>query len=148
MPAPGIDAAMRVAPAGPMQLTVMPILKTSRLTVMREGGDAGLGRGVVGLAEVADEAGARRGVDDAAGPDVLAGLAAARASASTAWWVGANVPLRCTLMTESQSASVMLPDRGVAGDAGVVDEDVEAAELLDGLLRPCAPAPSKSATSS
>ena len=33
MPAPGIDAAMRVAPAGPMQLTVTPSLKTSRLTV-------------------------------------------------------------------------------------------------------------------
>ena len=53
---------------------------------------------------------------------------------TTAWWVGANVPLRCTLITASQSASVMLPDRGVAGDAGVVDEDVEPAELVDGLL--------------
>ena len=34
MPAPGMDAAMRVAPAGPMALTVTPILNTSRLTVM------------------------------------------------------------------------------------------------------------------
>ena len=33
MPAPGIDAAIRVAPAGPMQLTVTPSLNTSRLTV-------------------------------------------------------------------------------------------------------------------
>ena len=113
-----------------------------------EGGDARLGRGVVGLAEVADQAGARRGVDDPAGTDTSSPALSSDRQWLTAWWVGAKVPFRCTRMTESQSCSVIVPDRGVAGDAGVVDEDVEPAEVVDGLLRPWRPAPSKSATSS
>ncbi len=58
---------MRVAPAGPMQFTVTPSGNSLEAHRQGEGGDAGLGRRVVGLPEVADEPGARGGVDDAAG---------------------------------------------------------------------------------
>ena len=37
-------------------------------------------------------------------------------------------------MTASQSSTLHVPDRGVADDARVVHEDVELAELVDGLL--------------
>ena len=48
--------------------------------------------------------------------------------------VGAKWPLRWTAMTESHSVLGHVHDHPVAEDPGVVDEDVEAAELVDRLL--------------
>ena len=53
---------------------------------------------------------------------------------AAAWRVGAKWPLRWTAITLSHSSSVMLIEHPVAQDAGVVDEDVEAPERVDGGL--------------
>ena len=42
-----------------------------------------------------------------------------------------QVPLRCTAITSVELFFGHLPHGGVAGDAGVADHDVQAAELLD-----------------
>ena len=46
---------------------------------------------------------------------------------AAAAFVQAKAPLRWTAMTASQSSSFMLMIHAVAEDAGVVDEDVDAA---------------------
>ena len=88
--------------------------------------DARLGGGVVGLAEVAALAGGRADADDAAADARVSRMCVAASRTQV------NVPRRCTLMTVSKSSSRHLPQHGVAQHAGVGDEDVEAAEVLDG----------------
>ena len=71
---------------------------------MGEGGDAGLGGAVVGLAGVAVEARRRRGVDDA-GVDRRRPAFDRSRQWAAAWRVGQKWPLRWTLTTASHSAS-------------------------------------------
>ena len=97
-----------------------------------EGGDAGLGRAVVGLAHVAVDARGRRGVDDA-GVVRLAGL-------------GAVAPVLHGVAGRGEGAAQVHLDHGVplvdrhvdqhavAQDARVVHQHVEAAEGVDGRL--------------
>ena len=123
---------MRVRPAGPIALTVTPDLVELERQREGEADDGGLGGRVAGLAEVAAEAGARRGVDDAAAERCPPWPA--RASTSRRGARRHQVPWTCTRMTASKSSTGHVPDRGVAHDAGVVDDDVELAEGVDRLL--------------
>ncbi len=95
-------------------------------------GDARLGGAVVGLAQVAVDARQRRRVDDP-GVDLVAGLGAVapvgggvarRGEGALEVDLDDGVPLRLGHVRE----------HAVAEDAGVVDEDVEAAEGVDRLL--------------
>ena len=97
----------------------------------RERGDPGLGRAVVGLADVAVDARRRRGVDEA-GVDVLAGLRPVtpvgggevrRAGGALQVHLDDGVPLGLAHVGQ----------HAVAQDAGVVDQHVEAAVGVDGL---------------
>jgi len=54
-------------------------------------------------------------------------------------WVTQNVPFRCTFNTLSQAASVALARSGRAG-CRHVDEDIGAAEMLDGVVEHRLPA--------
>ena len=98
----------------------------------REPGDGGLGGGVVGLAEVAAQAGTRGGVDDAA-VDAGAGLVLLTEV------LGGEVRHRprAPHVDVHHDVPVLdrhVPDGGVAHDAGVVHDDVELAVGVDGLL--------------
>ena len=88
-----------------------------------EADEAHLRRAVVGLAEVAEDAGGRRRRHDAAVP------------CSRMWThaglVTLNAPFRCTSSTGSSRSGVHVVERLVAQDAGVVDHDVDAAEGVD-----------------
>ncbi|CAB4924196.1 unannotated protein [freshwater metagenome] len=89
--------------------------------------DPGLGRGVVGLAEVADLAGGGADADDPAALALLAQLHRGGAGAGErAAQVGGDD--RVELLVGH------LPQRGVAQDAGVVDQHVQPAELGDGAV--------------
>jgi hypothetical protein len=93
---------------------------------LREADDAGLGRSVVRLAEVAHLADDRGHVDDAA----AAALDEVREGGVRAVEDAAEVGGDDLLPLLDGHAA----DGAVAVDAGVVDEDVEPAELLDGRL--------------
>src|SRR5690606_29972380 len=97
-----------------------------------EGGDAGLGRAVVGLADVAVDARRRRGVDDAA-VDLLAGLRLLAPVGSSPPGGGEGA-LEVDLDDEVPLLLGHVGEHAVAEDAGVVDEDVETAEGLDRLV--------------
>ena len=47
-------------------------------------------------------------------------------------------PRRCTLIVASHSSTVRADEHAVAHEPGVVDDDVEAAEVLDGRVDRCA----------
>jgi hypothetical protein len=88
--------------------------------------DAELGHRVVGLAEVAVDAGGRRGHDDAA-----VALVAHQAPRGGGALVAAE---DVDLVDEVPVGLAHLLERDVAEDAGVVDEDVDLAEGVDGGL--------------
>jgi hypothetical protein len=87
-----------------------------------EADDPSLGGGVVGLPEVAVQADHRGRVDDRART-----LRHHQVSATA--WVHSNTPFRLTAITESNCAEVIFAKSCVLGDAGVVDQDVDAAPL-------------------
>ena len=91
-----------------------------------EADEAHLGGAVVGLAEVAEDAGARRGVDDAA-VALLAHVDPGRAG---------DVERALEVHVEHRVDQVgrHVVERLVAQDAGVVDDDVDLAERVDGGL--------------
>ena len=95
-----------------------------------EGGDAGLGRAVVGLADVAVDARRGAGVDDAA-LDRPADLLALVAPVGRGVARGRERALQVHLDHGIPLALVHVGEHAVAQDAGVVDEDVEPAEMRD-----------------
>src|ERR1700742_627495 len=95
--------------------------------------DCGLRRAVVGLPEVAVQSGAGRGVDDAA-VDLSTGVLGFRAP--LAGDRAAGEPATADVYSHHQVEVVggHIPDRFVANDARVVDDDVQPAQLRVGTL--------------
>ena len=119
---PGCVAVIAVHAVGTIALTVISARASSIAQVAANADDAGLGGGVVRLAEVAALAGRRADDDD---PAALALLAHADRR-------GARARERAAQVRVDDEVEVLvghLPQHAVAQDAGVGDHDVEAAEL-------------------
>ena len=119
----------RVRAAGAMQLLFTLVAGQLLGQDLAERGDARLGRAVVALPGVGEQARRARRVDDVArlGPAVLGLLAP----------VGGGPPARGEVALQVDAHDVVplglghVDEHAVAQDAGVVDEDVEVAERLD-----------------
>ena len=122
-------SVIRVAAVGARQLTRMSFFAPSIDERLHQADQRHLGGAVVGLAEVAVQARSTRSSS-------RCGRSSARASSSQTALVQFTAPIRWTSTHERKSSSVHLREALVAQDAGVVDQDVDAAPVGERLRRP------------